>query len=74
MAPSAAYNVTLSSNGGTKIRFNTPLVIGVIVAILVVMVALIIFFIWKRRRHVKKSNQIRQEAVETHRMLASPSK
>jgi hypothetical protein len=45
MAPSAAYNMTLSSNGGTKIKFNTPLVIGVVVAILVVIVALIIFFI-----------------------------
>jgi hypothetical protein len=56
MAPSAANNMTLSSNGGTKIKFNTPLVIGVVVAILVVMVALIIFFIWKQRRHVKESN------------------
>jgi hypothetical protein len=45
MAPSAAYNMTLSSNGGTKIKFNTPLVIGVVVAILVVIVALIIFLI-----------------------------
>jgi hypothetical protein len=45
MAPSAANNITLLSNGGTKIRFNSPLVIGVVVAILVVMVALIIFFI-----------------------------
>jgi hypothetical protein len=70
MAPSAANNMTLSSNGGTKIRFNSPLVIGVVVAILVVMVALIIFFIWKQRRHVKESNQIRQEAVEAQRMLA----
>jgi hypothetical protein len=68
MAPSAAKTTSLSDIG-TKIRYNTPLVIGVVVAMLVVMVALILFVMWKRGRHVKESNRIRQDAIEAHRML-----
>jgi hypothetical protein len=61
---SRAYNYC------TKIRYKT------VVAMLVVMVALILFVIWKQGRHVKESNriQIRQDAVEAHRMLPPPMK
>ena len=64
MAPSASLKTTAAPTSGKKLRFNSPLVIGVVVTIFVVFVALIIWFLWKSRRHVKASNKIRQEAVE----------
>jgi heme/copper-type cytochrome/quinol oxidase subunit 2 len=64
MAPSATHKTTSSSSSGTKIRFNSPLVIGVIVAIFVVIVALIIFIMWKRRRNMKELNEL-HDAVST---------
>lgn len=73
MTPSATLKSSIPS-AAKKIRFNTPIVIGVTVAIVVVLVALLSCIFWRTRRHVKASNKIRHEAVEAHYMLSQPPK
>jgi heme/copper-type cytochrome/quinol oxidase subunit 2 len=71
MAPSLALRTTGARTSGKKFRFNTPLVIGVVAIILVAFIVLVLYIMWKSRRHVKASNKIRHEAVEADQSLLS---
>ena len=69
MTPQAKTGTTPSRN--SSLRYNSAIIISVVIAILLACVILIIYIMWKRRQGVRKSNQIRDGAMEAHHMLPS---